>query len=233
MVQGLQTTTHRLHLLLGQSLGQLVHGLHDILELHLALIVAGLNHVHGHAGSHTVQVLLLGVHQGIYAAVGTLGHQHDAGAAQRAEHHILVAVSGHRLLLNLPAATHRVHGCTASAGLTLNLREGGGLRATAQDQHGHNGGGTQTQNKEGNPVTQGNADEDKDQESAQGGQAQNPTDIRVGLLGHLVDLLHLGEGARSAFLLLFLLFALICHDSSSVVLPRSRGASNAHGTIVT
>ena len=187
-----------------------------------------------HTGSHTVQVLLLSVHQRVHAAVRALGHQHNTGTAQRTEHQILVAVCSNGLLLNNPAATHRVHRRTTTTGLVLNLSKSCSLRAPTQQKHRHNSGNAQTQNQESNPVTQGNTDEEENQKGTQSRQSQNPTDIRVGFLGHLVDLLHLGESARSAFLLLFLLFALICHDSSSAgssAAPRS--ASNAHGTIVT
>ena len=196
--------------------------------------MTGLNHVNRHTGSHTSQVLLLSVHQRVHAAVRALGHQHNTGTAQRTEHQILVAVRSNGLLLNNPTAAHRVHRRTTTTGLVLNLSKSRSLRAATQQKHRHNSGNAQTQNQESNPVIQGNTDEEENQKGTQSRQTQNPTDIRVGLLGHLVDLLHLGESARSAFLLLFLLFALICHDSSSAgssAAPRS--ASNAHGTIVT
>ena len=173
--------------------------------------MTGLNHVYRNTRNYPVKVFLLGPHKVLHARRRPLSHQHNPRLTEATEHEVLVTVSRHRLLLNNPASTHRVHCRTGTARLPLNLGESCILRAPAQNQHRHNSRGRNTKNKERNPVIQQHAHRHKHEQGQCRPEQQNPPNVRVGLLRHLVDLLHLGERSLTFRLLLLLFF--ICHGA--------------------
>ena len=134
----------------------------------------------------------------VHTIHGAFGHEHHAGATHHAEQQILgLGIHGGRFFLDDPTALQGGQCRAGGTGLTLDARERGSFGSPRQQDHGGENAERNADEQPREPVAEQHTDEQEHQQHTKTQQDHPEQDVRLPLLGHLEDLLHLGEDARA------------------------------------